>query len=61
MTTIAEYCIKGMLQTYGGIDIEDMADLLGIKLSEDEDIALEEIIQEYQHNPKDICSYSHTA
>ena len=52
MTTIAEYCIKGMLQTYGGIDIEDMADLLGIKLSEDEDIALEEIIQGISAQPE---------
>jgi len=52
MEKIAEYCTKGMVQTYGGIDIEDMADLLGIELSEDEDIALEELIQEISAQPE---------
>jgi ParB family chromosome partitioning protein len=52
MEKIAEYCTKGMVQTYGGIDIEDMANLLGIELSEDEDIALEELIQEILAQPE---------
>lgn len=52
MEKIAEYCTKGMVQTYGGIDIEDMANLLGIELSEDEDIALEELIQEISAQPE---------
>lgn len=51
-STIIKYCISTMLESYSSVDAVDLAGLLDITLSEDDDMALKEILQGIPAQPE---------